>query len=253
MPLIAESIPASGNLAIYHSGPPLSMGPLPTLFYFALSGKDSIELAPYNQPVAFLKQERLRVFSFTIPGHGPGLKNSDALHYWAQSFAKGENPIEAFLDEALKNIEFLIQSKIVDPLKMGVAGLSRGAFLATHLVAKEPRIAHLLGFAPLTRLDLSSEFQSYPPIENVNLEVLIPKLIHKNVRFYIGNLDTRVHTEECFRFIHKLTQFASKERSRNLAFELNVVPSIGHHGHGTSPETFLDGVNWLKKQLALSS
>lgn len=250
MPQIAEVIPAKNHLAIFHSGPPLSEGPLPTLFYFALSGKDSIELDPYNQPVALLAASPVRVFSFTIPGHGEGLKNSEALRNWAESFAKGENPIANFIDAALENIDFLIQTGYVDTQKMATAGLSRGAFIAAHLAAREERISHLLGFAPLTRLDLVHEFHAQS-VERLNLENLISKLVNKNVHFYIGNLDKRVHTEECFRFIHNLATYAAEKRIRNLNFELSIVPSIGHLGHGTSPETFLLGINWLKAKMGI--
>lgn len=252
MPKTAELIP-EGPLAIFHSGPPLSEGPLPSLFYFALSGKDSIELDPYNQPVTFLNASSIRVFSFTIPGHGEGLKNKDALLNWAESFANGENPIAHFIDGVLESIDFLIESHYVDPQKMATAGLSRGAFIAAHLAAREERISHLLGFAPLTRLDLVNEFSSQLSlnVESLNLENLIPKLMHKNVHFYIGNLDARVHTEECFRFIHNLATYAAANRIRNLNFELSIVPSIGHLGHGTSPETFLQGINWLKAKMGI--
>lgn len=250
MPPIAEHIHSNNSLSIYHSGPPLSQGPLPSLFYFALSGKDSIELDPYNQPVAYLKEDAVRVFSFTLPGHGTDLKNSEALKYWADGFARGENPVSRFIEEALENVDFLIRSNYADPKQMAAAGLSRGAFMAAHFAAKEARISHLLGFAPLTRLDKVLEFKDLD-VGRFNLENLIPDLIQKKVRFYIGNLDKRVHTEDCFNLIHKMAEEANAKRVRNLNFELNIVPSIGHQGHGTSPETFLNGINWLKANMGI--
>lgn len=247
----AEILPSKNGLPIYHLGPDLSHGPLPALFYFALSGQDSLELAPYNQPVDFLQTSQVRVFSLTIPGHGPGLNNNDALKHWAASYARGEDPIADFIDLAIENIEFLVQSGFINPNKMAAAGLSRGAFIATHLAAKEKRIAYLLGFAPLTKLEMASEFEKTPDAARKNLDHLIPLLLHKKIRFYIGNLDTRVHTEECFAFIHALAESANKQRMRSLNFELNVVPSIGHKGHGTSPETFQNGINWLKANMEI--
>ncbi len=49
-------------------------------------------------------------------------------------------------------IRHLIDQHVVDPEKIGAMGLSRGAFIASHIAALVPEIKHILGFAPLTRL-----------------------------------------------------------------------------------------------------
>ncbi|KAF3363300.1 Uncharacterized protein PHSC3_000191 [Chlamydiales bacterium STE3] len=254
MQLVADQLALKTSLPIYHIGPSLDLGPLPTLFYFALSGRDSLELDPFNQPVVFLHGTLLRIFSFTLPGHGPGLKNTAAINVWSKAFLKEENPIATFVQQAKTNISLLIDANLIDEKNIAVAGLSRGGFAAVHLAAREPRIKTILGFAPLTRLDRASEFQTIahlPAVKENNLEHLIPHLSGKSLCFHIGNLDTLVHTEECFMFIHKLAKFAYENRVRSPQVEMVVHPSIGHHGHGTARETFLEGTNWLKEKMRI--
>ncbi|MGK5594736.1 MAG: alpha/beta hydrolase family protein [Parachlamydiaceae bacterium] len=254
MQLAADVIDAGTALSVYHVGPSLDQGPLPALFYFALSGKDSLELDPYNQPVTFLKDSLIRIFSFTLPGHGPGLKNTAAIKQWAEAFQAGRNPIKEFIDTAKENIAFLIKHQFIAESKMAVAGLSRGGFMAAHLASEMPQIKLILGFAPLMRLDLSLEFKAFPKnpvVEQTSLIHLIPKLIDRTLCFHIGNRDTRVHTDECFKFIHKLAKVAQENRIRSPQVEMVIHPSIGHHGHGTAPKTFLEGANWLKEKMRM--
>ena len=250
----AELLDSPSALPIYHMGPPLKVGPLPALFYFALSGKDSLELDPFNQPAAFLKEDPMRVFSFTLPGHGGELKNSEAIAYWAEAFASGQNPIRDFVEQAKANIDELVQRNLIDPQRLAAAGLSRGGFVATHLAAQDERVKIILGFAPMVSLELSEEFKKEPVSASViesSLEALIPRLTSKMLRFYIGNRDLRVHTDACYSFIRKLTDAAYVAKVSSPQVELVISPSIGHLGHGTAPQTFLNGMNWLKEKMRI--
>ena len=64
--------------------------------------------------------------------------------------AKGRNPIAEFTDLASEEIHRLKKEGLLTLDKLAVAGLSRGAFMATHLAAVVPEIRTILGFAPLT-------------------------------------------------------------------------------------------------------
>lgn len=220
------------DLPLYHVGPPLDFGPLPTIFYFALSGPDTLTVDPYNQPVQFLQGKAVRIFSMTLPGHDEGPK--EAMAYWAQ------NPscIEAFLASAKQALLFTIENGFADPAKLGVMGLSRGGFIAAHVAAEQPQVRALLGFAPITRLGALPEFASCPQ-SHLDLIHLTP-LAKKHVRLYIGNADTRVGTRDCVDFALHL---AAQKRSAQV--ELFITPSIGHMGHGTAPEIFQQGSEWL--------
>lgn len=239
-----EIIKSPNPLDIYHLGPSLEAGPLPSVFYFALSGSDSLLLDPFNQFIQFLDHQPIRRFSFTLPGHGPGLKNEDAIKFVAGLLEKGEDPIAPFLDLALENIHFLIEKRLVDPLMMATAGLSRGGFFASLLALKDERIKTIIAFAPITNLSfLIPEGKSYDLINYID------QFAYKTLRFYIGNRDQRVSTDLCFQFIRKTADLAFEKGIRSPPIELLISPSIGHMGHGTSPDTFRNGADWFTKFL----
>ncbi len=246
----------SGQEIVYQGLGP-EAGPLPAFFYFALSGEESLTLDPYNSPAALLKGAPLRVFSMTIPGHGPGFDKFHAIQYWAGQMAQENYLLETFFDKVVKSIDWLIESGWIDPNHVAVGGLSRGGLIATHVAARETRIKTILGFAPLTRLDALTEFTSDEHTERVklraqalNLERVVDALTHlHHLRFYIGNRDERVSTDACYHFIRKLAEKAHEIRARHMDVELSITHSIGHKGHGTAPRTFEEGVNWMKEQL----
>lgn len=237
---------------IYHRGPPLANGPLPSVFYFSLSGEESLGLPPYNQPAVLLSEHGIRVFSLTLPSHEGQFPHTHAIKEWADSFLSEKNMIGEFVETCLKALDFLIKKGYIDIQHIATAGLSRGAFIATHLAAHDERIKTILGFAPLTRLETMKDFKDIldlPIIPTLSLESLIPKLIHKRLLFHIGNGDTLVSTPYCFSFIHALAESIYQKKHQFAPVELIVYPSIGHKGHGTPPEIFHAGTSWLIKQL----
>lgn len=236
------AIAVNTEITIYHTGPALDHGPLPAFFYFSLSGADSLTLDPYNQPVQFLDGQMIRIFSMTLPGHETGLAANQAMGIWAEEFTKGNNCLEPFLDQAMEAIEFAINERFINPHKMAIGGLSRGAFAAAHLAAREKRFSHILGFAPLTKLGTIKEFHSlknHPRVEGMDLIHLTPDLQNRQVKLFVGNRDIRVGTENCFEFALALPNC-----------EFTMSKSIGNMGHGTSPETFEIGARWIESALA---
>lgn len=226
------------GISLYHIGPPLDLGPMPSLFYFALSGPDSLGLDPFNQPVQFLHGKMIRIFSMTLPGHENGLPATEAIQIWADD----PSAIETFLENFDTALAFAIKNQFVNPNKIAAAGLSRGGFIALQVAMHQDKIGSVLGFAPVTDLSLLKEFRGkqdpYP---------LEPKrLIHKSIKFFIGNADTRVGTKTCFQFANAIVE-TSQIRSPKVEF--TMYPSIGHHGHGTPPEIFKQGAEWISTQL----
>jgi esterase FrsA len=219
-------------------GPSLDTGPLPAVFYFSLSAHDSLHLNPYNQPAVFLRSPNLRIFSITLPGHD-SLPKTEALHVWADEIHHGRDVIQMFVKEISDYIHQLIKQHIVDPKKIGMMGLSRGAFIAAHAAAVMPEVRSILGFAPLTRLKSVKEFEELNT-ERWDLSRLNEKLYNRNIRFYIGNCDKRVGTDSCFQFIAELSETAYQNKISSSPIELIIGPSIGHQGHGTA---------WLRDQL----
>src|SRR5260221_7449890 len=88
-------------------GPHLSTGPLPALFYFSLSSRDSLCNDPYNQPALYLSSLPLRIFSLSLPGHEENMPPTQALYFWAQEIGAGRNLIEACVQNVQAFVEEL--------------------------------------------------------------------------------------------------------------------------------------------------
>ena len=242
----------TSDLTLSYTGVDLSAGPLPALFYFSLSAHDSLFVDPYNQPVAYLSALPLRIFSITLPAHENNFPPTEALGVWAKKMREGERLLESFIDNALTAIDLLIERGIVLKEKIGVAGLSRGAFIATHIAARHSSIRWILGFAPLTKLSFVKESASLtddPAVNALNLTHCVPSLIDRSLRFYIGNCDTRVSTRHCFDFIESLSLCATHKRIRSPQADLIIYPSIGNQGHGTPKPIFHAGAQWLAEKM----
>lgn len=237
-----KTIAVSPGITLYHRGPSLDHGPLPSFFYFCISGKDTLSLDPFNQPVQFLHGQMIRVFSLTLPGHENDLPPKEAMKVWAENLEKNKDLfLKNFIEEIQTALDFAIQEKFADPLKLACGGLSRGAFIAAHLAAQDERFQHLLGFAPLTKLGKLKEFPS-PYNGQLDLDHLAPLLADRHIRLYIGNDDTQVGTKECFDFASAVVKEKKKGTSH---VELFMYPSIGKNGHGTPPEIFQEGARWI--------
>jgi len=248
----AEVLKGPNDLDIYYTGPGLTKDPLPALFYFALSGEESLTLDPFNQPAAFLSDQPIHIFSFTLPGHGPGFINTKAMALWAHEISIGNDIVEEFIEKAVANIDFLAREGYIDSRHMAAAGLSRGSLIASHLAARDERIGNVLGFAPLIKFDVLEEFQEllhHPLVKKWDLFQSIDVLADRRLRFYIGNRDTRVSTRYCFDFIEALANKSYEKGFRSPEIELIISPSIGHKGHGTPPHVFKNGIEWLKQKL----
>ena len=243
-----SSIAITPGFDLFHVGPSLDLGPLPALFYFSLSGPDSLTLSPYNQIVQFLTDWRIRIFSLTLPAHEDGLPPDKALQVWAEDIQKGDDPIDGFLLMAQRAIEFALRREFILADHIAAAGLSRGALFAVLLAAREERIRTVLGFAPLTRLKCAKEFQKVqhlPLVEQYDIGLYASSLCSKRIRFYIGNRDQRVSTRACFECVEQIVEASHEQHIRSAQIEMIVSPSTGQMGHGTPSEIFKKGADWI--------
>lgn len=243
-----QELPIDSDLTIAFRGPSLELGAKPTLLYFALSKEDSLKRDPYNQIVEFLPDKNIRVFSITLPGHGPPQKPESALKHWAQALVEKKNLIASFIKTIQKALDTLEEKNLLLKNKIAVAGLSRGGFICSHLAAIDRRIRYLLEFAPLTVFSFAKDFamlKDLPIVKKLNVEHLVDSLYDRKIRFYIGNCDTRVGTKECFSFFHSLVAKANDKGIRSPPIELIISPSVGYMGHGTPPKTFQSGAKWI--------
>lgn len=232
------------ELDIQFIGPPLSEGPLPTVIYFSLCATESLGLDPFNQPALVLARAGCRVFSITLPGHGPHFDKFKAMEYWANHL----DELYEFIQKSKEFIDHILLQPWVIAESIASMGLSRGGFIATHLAA-HPNISAVMGFAPVTALKALDEIKDHPIAEKLSLDSLFHFLKDKKIRYYIGNRDIRVGTDAAFNFVFKLADFSYNERVRSPTVELFITPSTGQYGHGTLPHIFEEGALWLKKQI----
>jgi len=246
--ITCSALQVSKEICLYHTGPSLDKGPMPGIFYFALSGEDSLCLDPFNQVVQFLTEYPVRVFSLTLPGHEADLPAEDALNVWAEDIRKGVNIFSEFSQMAIEAINFTVEENFVNDDQIALAGLSRGGFLASHVAAKDPRARFILLFAPLTVLGNAKEFQEmrdHPIVQSSNLLQIAESICDRHIRIYIGNRDQRVDTRSAFDLLEKLSEAAFQSKIRSAQIEMMISPSIGHLGHGTAPHIFKSGSDWL--------
>lgn len=245
---------SSQGTDLHYVGPSLEEGPLPALFYFALSGEESLRQDPYNQPVAYLASPHLRIFSADLPYHGQGRSAKDAMPLWIKELSSGSDIITPFVDEICVAVEELHAQGALIPQRIAACGLSRGAFIAFHVAARLHGIRTLCGFAPLTSCPALREYAHvphHPLFDALDARHLAHALCDRKLRFYIGNNDTRVGTRSCFHLVETLVEKALQRQVRSPAIELHILPSIGYMGHGTATETFHQGAAWLAKELGL--
>jgi esterase FrsA len=247
--------PFKTPVPLFYAGPDLADLDLPCIIYLALSAEETLLTDPFNQPVLFLQNKYpVRVFSVDLPFHGNGLLATEAMSRWAEEMMSSNDVLGIFLDDLETSLHILFDH-LNKPSKVAIMGLSRGGFLATHIAARFPEISTLLTYAPLTRLDECVEFKSLkdlPSVQNLDINKLTPKLLHKTIKTYIGNRDIRVGTDRCYTWIKNLTNAAFDHHIRSPHIELVLKPSMGHLGHGTSKETFEEGALWLAHKLGLS-
>jgi esterase FrsA len=239
------SIQVRDGLTLHHVGPSLEEGPLPSIVYLALCAKDSLTKDPINEPVQFLADQRIRFFSIDLPAHENDRSPYEALASWAHDIEQGTDIFTPFFNQVMESITYGITNNLIDPEQLGIAGLSRGGFLAIHLAALDPRLKAIVLFAPLTNLATSKDLRpiaDHPLAKKFNLEALTDTVTNKKIRFYMGNKDSRVDTKSCIDFAWSLME---KSTLRAPQIELIITPSIGQMGHGTSPEMFQQGAKWL--------
>lgn len=250
--MLSKHYENSWGLDIRIAGPAFNEKDIPTIFYFSLSAKESLEESPFNSPVSIWAAKGLRVISATLPYHGEGFDRKQGVDNWGKDFQEGGHALIDFFDLLEAFSKDLFERSLLEEGKAAVAGLSRGAFVATHLAARVPAFRFILGYAPMTRLSSQpgfSKIKEDKAIQALSLYHLADKLEKAAVRFYIGNNDTRVGTEHCFHFIHTLAKRDDEKGIRSPPVELYIHPSAGHMGHGTLPPVFQKGADWILGKL----
>jgi esterase FrsA len=237
------------DLEFSYFGPDLFWGPMPTVFYFSIDAHSSLCVDPFNQAITPMVNHSMRVFSIDLPEHGNNLDPHTALSRWADHYVQHNQILEHFINKVSLFIDHLHKENLIDH-RLGVMGLSRGAFIASHLASLNPKVQHIVGFAPLSVLKKAKEFEALPTSVSLPCPIadLKDKIFNRSIKFYIGNHDTRVGTLEAISAITEISAFANLQNIRQAPIEAVIYPSIGHMGHGTSPQIFEEGsIHMIKK------
>ncbi|MCH9613049.1 MAG: hypothetical protein S4CHLAM102_15510 [Chlamydiia bacterium] len=223
-------------LPLFYVGDSLEAGPQPAIFYFSLAAQDSLLIPPLNAPAVQLVRSghKGRIFAFDLPFHGPDRNPAEAIERWGRE----PSAVATFIDQVDQTIIQLTESKIIDPKRICLAGLSRGCLISILLAARNPHISHLLLFAPLIHFPGADESE-FDPFK------LLDQLYDRKFFFLIGNRDVRVGTNVCFDFALQLSEKAFEKGLRSSPIFLSCGPSFGTNGHGTPPTRFIEGTNWI--------
>jgi dienelactone hydrolase len=194
--------------------------------------------------------------SIDLPGHGADSTNRGTVNelgglaQWAQRINNGEDVIGEFIIELRSLINALTppRSNWVDPHKIVLVGVSRGAFLALQAAAAGLG-TQVVAIAPVTSLGALSEFQS--PVSLVNNPYVLESRLAvsaawgaSNVPTYIvaGNIDPRVDTEETINFWRAMTKFGPPNK-----LELHLVPALNHTLLDTDLR-YKEAATWVERQ-----
>ena len=237
------------DLEFSYFGPDLFWGPMPTVLYFSIDAHSSLCVDPFNQAITPMMNHSMRVFSIDLPEHGDSLDPHTALSRWADHYVQNLPILEKFLEKVSNFIDHLHRENLIDH-RLGVMGLSRGAFIACHLAKLNNKVEHIVGFAPLSVLKRAKEFENLD--SNIHLPCAIKDLKHdiynRTVKFFIGNHDTRVGSSEALHAVLEIAAYANEQGMRQAPIEAVIYPSIGHMGHGTPPQIFEEGsIHMIKK------
>lgn len=215
--------------------------PVPTVFFFG--GPISLQRV---EILPFLLEHGYLCASLDAPSHGADLEPGeprDGLDGWRYRIENKRNFVRKFNDKVSKVLDYLIAEGYTDPERVAVVGGSRGAFLAFHYAASDPRVKSVAGQIPVTELRALSEFKGMendPLTKSLSVINLAEKFAGCNVLVIIGDNDGRVGTDHAIAFARRVSRVA-----KDANVELHVVPG-GHHGMeclGTLTDV------WLSKHL----
>ena len=213
--------------------------PAPTLFVFVTNIEDSLTVQTCNE----VRKRGYLCVSLDLPFHqGPGSpalppNSPEGLSGWAVAIRNGEAMVPEFVSKVSQVLGYLIREGYTDPQKAAVAGISRGAFVAMHVAAADPRFKCAIGVSPVTDLTELGEFTELKDnrlARALSLADIAEKLAGRPLWVSIGNNDTRVGTDKAIEFTRKVVAASVAGKKRTPAevidVELHVMPWPGHGG-----------------------
>jgi dienelactone hydrolase len=241
--------------------------PAPTLFLFATDVETTLKSETYSQVGRALLPAGVLVVSVDVPGHGQDRREGEpeGIAAWPGRALRDEELNASFAKRCTAVLDHLLAEKYTDAAHVAAAGTSRGGYTAMQFAAADPRVGAVVGFAPLTRPGVISEFAKSatdPRVEALTLTNVADKLAGRSVWLTIGNDDDRVGTDECIKFARRLVDgnkkavvAAGAERPNEAKpverkvsdVSIEVLPALGHRTPAGAHER---AAAWLRERLA---
>ena len=241
-------VSASGHVRPFVLRTPEALAARPgLLIYFSLSTRHALDELPYATVPRLFGAAGHYVASFDLPQHGRWTNAyGEGLTGMANAVAAGH---DVFADVAAMGravVDACLARQVGAAGGIAVAGASRGALCALHLLAADPRIAAGAGFAPVIDLPTLTEFAALrdsPIVQRANALALAPRLADRPVWLAIKEHDARVGTAQCRAFFAALHAAAPP----GVPQELRIEPG---DTHTMSDEGYQAGGAWLLARLA---
>jgi len=227
--------------------------PSPTLFVLQGSLDVGLRQPIYTEVARIMAKHGYMSVMIDAPAHGedhrPGEPDNE-LAAWRERLERNEDFIGEFTGKARQVLDYLVAQNYADPTRVAACGTSRGAFLAFHFGAAEPRIRCVGGIAVLSDLLVLKEFQMTTRrarASALSLTTLVPKIMGKPAWIGIGNNDSRVGTDEVIAFTRALVKATAGRQDAKIPVpvDLLVNSSAGHDSNVSDHEQL---AAWLLKQ-----
>ncbi len=209
--------------------------PAPTLLVLAHGIEDMQREPVYTEIAGLLSQQGWLSVVIDPPCHGEDVRPGEPaqLQGWRHRLEHDDEFVAAFNAKVRDVLDALVKDKVTDPERVAACGISRGAFLAFHLAAAEPRIKAVAGISPVTNLLALREFadtSQRKKFEQLDVRRLAPKLAGRAVWLSIGNNDTRVNTDDAIAFTREVVRATARPDMPDgvIPVELLVAPTAGH-------------------------
>lgn len=225
------------------------IGPAPTVFIFGAAIEEELTAPHVLDALIPLGEAGVLCIALDLPGEGADRRLTEPthLHGWRFRLDHGEDVAADLVRRASAVLNHLVARGYTDPLKVAVFGTSRGAFMAFHFAAAEPRVRHVAGFAPVTDLLVLREFQDMVDDHQtraLTASRLAARLYDRGIFIIIGSTDYRVSTHLAIQFTERVIEEAAAH-GRQPRIELHVEPADGHRSPAGS---YPMAARWMLKQ-----
>ncbi len=190
--------------------------------------------------------------SVDLPCHGLDSKPKDSgLTGWRVRCDQGKDIVADLTGRLTQVLDYLIQEGIADPKRIAALGTSRGGFMAIHFAIADPRVKHVMGFAPVTDLAKINEFkgaENNPLVQKLALEKHAAALAGRSLWMVIGDRDDRVSTDSLIHFGRTVTQ-TTLAKGDPAAVDFYIVAEPRGHSVPTGYSEM--SAQWLRKKFGL--